>query len=179
VRYVALLRGINVGGHAKLPMADLRALLTSLGHSDVTTYLQSGNALFSSERESPSELAREIEAGIERDLTLRIPVLIRTHDELAAVIAENPFPAGAQNPTRLHVGFLSKPVLPEQLNGIDAQRYAPDEFKVGDRAIYLWYPNGAGRTKLTANVWERHLGGVIATARNWNTVTTLKSLMEA
>lgn len=172
---MALLRGINVGGSNKISMADLRALLTSLGHEDVTTYLQSGNAIFTSAGEEPEALAAEIEHSIARDLGPRIRVLIRTPEELGAVIAANPFPQVEASPTRLHVAFLSGPVEAERLAEIDARRFEPDQLRLGDRAIYLHYPNGAGRTKLTLDVCERRLG-VTGTARNWNTVTKLFAL---
>jgi len=175
VRYVALLRGVNVGGSNKISMADLRALLSSLGHEDVITYLQSGNAIFTSARQDPEALAAEIEDGIARELGLRITVLVRTPEELAAVIAGNPFPGVEANPTQLHVAFLTGPVEAERLAEIDARRFEPDELRPGDRALYLHYPNGAGRTKLTLDVCERRLG-VSGTARNWNTVTKLFEL---
>lgn len=157
-------------------MADLRRLLDSLGYADVSTYLQSGNALFTCPGDDPDALAHEIEQTIERDLGLKVKVLIRTGDELAAVIEGNPFPDAAATPTQLHVNFLSGQADAEKLSQIDARRFEPDEFRMGDRAIYLWYPNGAGRTKLTNDIWERRLG-LTATARNWNTVTKLCSLM--
>lgn len=178
MQYIALLRGINVGGHRKLPMADLRAVLCSLGYGGVTTYLQSGNALFSDPRDDPAELEREIEEGIARDLGLSVRVLIRTRDELARVIDDNPFPHATANPTQLHVSFLSTPPEGERLAGIDARQFEPDQFQVGDRVIYLQYPNGSARTKLTNDFWERRLG-LSATARNWNTVTRLLDLANA
>ncbi|MDQ2742573.1 MAG: DUF1697 domain-containing protein [Chloroflexota bacterium] len=175
MRYVALLRAINVGGHSKLAMMDLRALLCSLGCSDVTTYLQSGNALFTSPRDDPEELAREIEEHLALDLGLGVTVLIRTGDEVAAVVAANPFPSATASPTLLHISFLSAQPDAERLSEIDARQFAPEEFRVGDRVIYLWYPNGAQRTKLSNVFFERRLG-LTATARNWNTVTKLAVL---
>lgn len=176
--YAALLRGINVGGRQKIAMADLRELLGSLGYSDVTTYLQSGNAVFTSPRDDLPELAGEIEGRIERDLGLRVTVLLRTGPQLAAVVDANPYPAAAINPKTLHVGFLSAPVDPERLAGIDRSVFSPDEFVPGDRVLYLHYPHGAGRTKLAGTVLERRLG-VRITARNWNTVITLLDLLGA
>jgi uncharacterized protein (DUF1697 family) len=176
MRYVALLRGINVGGHAKLSMTHLRELLQSLGYTDVMTYLQSGNALFTSPRDDPTELAREIEDQISRDLGLGIKVLIRTREELATVVDGNPFPNATMSPTRHHVSFLSAPPNGERLAEIDPRQFEPDQFRVGDQVMYLWYPDGSGRTKLSNEFWERRLK-VSATTRNWNTVTKLLSLM--
>lgn len=175
MRYVALLRGINVGGHAKLPMADLRALLASLGHGDVATYLQSGNALFTSPRDNPDELAQEIESRIAGDLGLQIRVLMRTPDEMAAVVDSNPYKSAVETPTRLHVSFLLEQPSRERLEELDAERYLPDQFEVGDRVLYFWLPNGAAESKMMRDLPERRLG-VVATTRNWNTVTKLLDL---
>lgn len=175
MRYVALLRGINVGGHAKVSMTDLRELLTSLGHTEVATYIQSGNALFTSPRERPDELAAEIEHRIALDLGLQVKVMIRTRNELAAVIEGNPFPLQEEKAAGVHVCFLSGDPDPARVATIDRGQFEPEEFRVGDRAIYLWYPNGTGRAKLTMPFLERSLG-VSGTTRNWNTVTKLLSL---
>lgn len=174
MRYIALLRGINVGGHVLLPMADLRRLLAELGHAEVSTYLQSGNALFTSARPDRAALVEEIEAAITAHLGRPVAVLLRTPDELAAVVAGNPFPDAVATPTRLHVAFLSAQPDPERLAAIDVARFAPDEFRPGEGVIYLYYPNGSGRSKLTGETFARL--GVQVTARNWNTVTALLSL---
>jgi uncharacterized protein (DUF1697 family) len=172
MRYVALLRGINVGGAMKLSMPDLRALLESLGYSDVSTYIQSGNAIFTSPHDDSALIGREIEEGIAGELGLSVRVLIRTPAELAAIIEANPFPAARAVPTSLHVSFLSSQPDDQRLAAIDPTRFAPDQFRLGDRVIYLHYPQGSGRSKLTNDLLERRLG-VTATARNWNTVTKL------
>lgn len=173
MRFIALLRGINVGGHVLLSMADLRRLLADLGHSQVSTYLQSGNALFTSPRTDRPALIREIEEAIAAHLGRPVAVLLRTPDELAAVVAGNPFPEAVATPTRLHLAFLSSQPDPERLEAIDRARFAPDEFRPGNGVIYLHYPNGSGRSKLTGDVFARL--GVDVTARNWNTVTALLS----
>lgn len=171
-RYAAFLRGINVGGRKKLAMDDLREILRSLGHAGVETYLQSGNALFTSTRTSAAALAGEIEEAITSRLGLDVKVLVRTAAELAAVAAANPFPAGTAEPSKLHVAFVSATPPADRLAKIDPSQFAPDELRAGDGVIYLWYPNGYGRTKLTNDVLERRLG-VTATTRNWNTLTKL------
>ncbi len=176
MRYLALLRGINVGRHKRVAMPALRELLGSLGHTDVATYLQSGNALFTSPRDDPAGLAREIERRIARDLGLEVAVMLRTGEELARVVAGNPFPSATLDPARLHVSFLSGTPELERLAAIDRRQYEPDRFEVGDRVIYLWYPNGLQETKLTDGFWRSLDLGVQATARNWNTVTKLLSL---
>ena|SRR5947209_16722331 len=176
MRYVALLRGINVGGSRKVAMADLRQVLLSLGYTDVETYLQSGNALFTGPEGDPDATARAIEQGLMRDLGMEIRVLLRTREEMAAVIAGNPFPQALTTPSLLHVAFLSGPLDPKRLEYLDPQQYTPDDFQVGDRVIYLWYPEGSGRSKLATLLTPQRLG-VAPTARNWNTVTKLLTLL--
>lgn len=175
MRYIALLRGINVGGNKQVSMADLRELLLSLGHSDVSTYIQSGNALFTSPGEDAAELEREIEERMARDLGMDVHVLIRTPDELAAVIENNPFPDAVEIRSGLHVTFLSAQPDEQRIAEIDRAQFEPDRFAVGDRVIYLRLPNGMGRSKLATFPWERRLG-VVATTRNWNTVQKLLAL---
>jgi uncharacterized protein (DUF1697 family) len=170
--YLALIRGINVAGHAKLAMADLRRVLESLGHTEVRTYLQSGNAVFSSGRKQPGKFGAEIEKAVSSETGLDVKVLVRTRDELQSVIEANPFPEAARTPTQLHVMFLSGRLTKKVLASLDATPYEPDQFKAGDRVLYLWLPNGLGRSKLPAYLSERRLG-VTATTRNWNTATKL------
>lgn len=177
MRYVALIRGINVGGNQKLSMMDLRGLMSALGYTDVTTYIQSGNVVFTSARDHPAEREREIELQITRDTGLEVSVMIRTQVELAAVIEGNPFQEATSRPTELHVSFLSAPPDERQLAEVDPGQFEPDEYRLGDRVLYLRCPNGVGRSKLAAYPWERRLG-VRATSRNWNTVTTLLSMLE-
>jgi uncharacterized protein (DUF1697 family) len=175
MKYVALLRGVNVGGRGKLPMGDLRKVLQNLGHTDVSTYLQSGNALFTSPRDDPAELEHEIGEALAHNLGLTTQVMIRTGPDLTTLIDNNPFPDAVAKPTTLFVNFLSRPVDPERVEAIDARPFEPDQFRPGDRAVYLWCPEGAARTKLSNTFWERRLG-VGATARNWNTVAKLRDL---
>jgi uncharacterized protein (DUF1697 family) len=170
-RYAALLRGINVGGRKKLAMNDLREALGALGYEDVETYLQSGNALFTSAATDSNALAGEIEQALRSRLDMDVKVLVRTAGELAEVVEGNPFPEGTAEPKKLHVAFLSA-APDDHVHALDPAPYEPDELRLGDRAVYLWYPNGYGRTKLTNDVLERKLG-VTATTRNWNTVVNL------
>jgi uncharacterized protein (DUF1697 family) len=175
-RYVALLRGVNVGGRTKVPMADLRDLVRGLGHDDVSTYVQSGNVMFSATRRSPDKLAAEIEAGIAREFGLSVTVLVRNDAELAAVVGKNPFVAAGVEPNQLYVAFLSAAPEADRWDRIDRQHFAPDEFEPGDRAVYLRYVTGAGRTKLSNDQLERRLD-VRATTRNWRTTSALLDLM--
>ena len=173
--YVALLRGINVGGHKKVSMDRLRELLGSLGHDGVATYLQSGNALFTSTATDVSELQSEIEERLATELGLDVKVLIRTCHELTAIMDANPFPAATREPSKLHVAFLSAAPHEDAVVRMKEARFGGDELVLGDRVAYLWYRDGAGRSKLTNDVLERRLG-VTATSRNWNTVSKLLEL---
>ncbi len=175
---MALLRGINVGGRNKVAMADLREALGDLGYGDVETYLQSGNALFATADTDAEALAGEIEEALRSRLEVDVKVLVRTPEEIAAVVEGNPFPDAAREPSKLHVAFLSATPDADKVARIDATAFEPDQLSVGERAVYLWYPNGAGRSKLTNDLLERRLG-VTATARNWNTVLTLLDRLTA
>lgn len=176
MRYVALLRGVNLGPNKRVAMSDLRDLLSSLGHTDVRTYLQSGNAVFTSDRDDPEELAREIERGLAREVGHEVAVLIRTGKQLAKVVDGNPFSDVATDPSRLHVSFLlGEPDL-KLLRAVDPSEYEPDRFAVGDGVIYLWYPNGMQGTTMNDRFWRGLKLGVQTTTRNWNTVTKLRSM---
>jgi uncharacterized protein (DUF1697 family) len=177
MRYAVLLRGVNVGGNRKVAMADLRRVLESLGHTDVATYLQSGNAVVTAAESDPAKLERRIEKALSTQLGIDTRVLVRSHDELAAAIEANPFPDAVKEPRLLHVAFLDRDPTPAARRRIAPDAYLPDEFRFGERAIYLRYAEGAGRSKLSQAPWDRL--GVVATARNWNTVVELARRTEA
>jgi uncharacterized protein (DUF1697 family) len=169
--YVALLRAVNLGSHKKLPMAELRKLLTAGGYGEVQTYLQSGNAVFTAD-EPGEQVTADIEERLAADLGLNTEVILRTADELAKVIDHNPMEVG--DPARYTVLFLLKPPAPDWLDGVDLAEFAPDEMRAGEMELYLNLPNGIGRAKLPIAL-NRRLK-VPATMRNWNTVTNLMSL---
>jgi uncharacterized protein (DUF1697 family) len=171
-RYVALLRGINLGARNKLAMADLRALVTELGADDVETYVQSGNVVFASGG-SASALERQIEERIRRDHGYEVPVLVRTAPELAKVVADNPFLRAGNDQTKLHVTFLA--AAPGRARVEAPPGSGADEFSIVRREVYLHCPDGYGRSKLSNAFFEKQLG-VVATTRNWRTVTTLAEL---
>ena len=175
--YAALLRGINVGGNKKVPMADLRTLLTGLGHTDVATYLQSGNAVFTGDHGDEDSLAAEITTTVEKHFGFTVDVLVRDHAYLEAVREACPFPAAELEGKQLHVTYLSQQVDATRFEGIDQQAFLPEEFRIGDRALYLYAPDGLGRSKLAETLSKpRPLKGLIATTRNWNTVAKLAEL---
>jgi uncharacterized protein (DUF1697 family) len=175
--YAALLRGINVGGSRKLPMAQLRTLLTGLGHTGVATYLQSGNAVFTADHGDEDSLAAELAEAIEQHFGFRVDVLVRDHAYLTAVREACPFPADELEGRQLHVTYFSKPVDAERFAEIDPAAYLPEEFRLGDRALYLYAPEGLGRSKLAEHLSRPRLNkDLIATTRNWNTVVKLEEL---
>jgi uncharacterized protein (DUF1697 family) len=175
--YVALVRGINVGGRKRVSMPDLRALVASLGAEDVATYVQSGNVIFKSV-DSSGKLIESIEKRIRRDLGLSVTVLLRTRPQLAKVLAGNPFAGGGRELTKLHVTFLADKPDRARIRELDPARAEPDEFRVVGQEIYLHCPNGYGRSKLTNAYFDKQLG-VVATTRNWKTVTKLAELASA
>ncbi|MFC0845468.1 DUF1697 domain-containing protein [Streptomyces noboritoensis] len=178
--YAALLRGINVGGNKKVPMAELRALLTELGHGSVRTYLNSGNAVFSSDSDDPDALAADLERAIEKHFGFRVACMVRTGAYLKAVVDACPFPADELEGKQLHATFFSGPVDPERFTGIETKAFLPDTFRLGDRVLYLYAPDGIGRSKLAeALAKPALLKGIEATARNWNTVKALVEMTGA
>ena len=178
--YVALLRGINVGRAKRIAMADLRALIATLGHHNVTTYLQSGNALFNTDRTDTDSLATEIEQAISTELGMSVRCVLRDRAELARVVAANPLADVATDPKRLLVSFTSMTLDPDLVNALDPQAYLPEQFAVGEREIYAWLPEGVLESRLTNAFFEKQLGrktGMICTARNWNTIVKLLALL--
>ena len=164
--YVAMLRGINVSGRNKIKMPDLQALFVGLGHRDVTTYIQSGNVVFGARSGTAARVRAALEARIAADFGFEVTVLLRTAAELTATIKKNPFGDSA------YVTFLEGAADARKVKTIDAGAYAPDEFAVSGREVFVHCPNGYGRTKINNTFFERKLA-TLATTRNWRTVTTL------
>jgi uncharacterized protein (DUF1697 family) len=173
--YAALLRGINVGGRARLPMPELKALLAGLGHEEVVTYIQSGNAVFRSANGDRDAIAAAIESRIVEAFGLEVAVLLRTPPELEAIVTANPFLGRETDLSRLHVVFLRAEPGPDAAARLDPARSPGDELHLAGRELYLHLPNGSGRTKLTLDYFERMLG-IEGTARNWNTLLRLRAL---
>jgi uncharacterized protein (DUF1697 family) len=170
ITVIALLRGVNVGGHGKIRMETLRELLDSLRLRDVRTYLQSGNAVFRCPEKGLPRLAVRIEEAIERECGFRPAVLLRTAEELRLAAALNPF--RDFDPAKLAVLFSAAAIAPGALAGALEMRVAPDELRSAGRELYAHYPNGFAGSKLTVPALERVLG-VRLTGRNWNTISAL------
>ena len=173
--YVSLLRGINVSGRNRIAMADLRALYEAHGHTDVSTYVQSGNVVSRSSARRTGTVERAIQQAIADDLGLDVTVLVRTPAQLAKLIDTNPLVDGRVDPTKLHVTFLASKPPAAKVDALDGQQYAPDEFVVAGTHVYLVCPDWYGNTKISNGYFERILG-VAATTRNWKTVNQLAAI---
>jgi uncharacterized protein (DUF1697 family) len=183
--HVALLRGINLGGRNKVAMADLRALVGELGHTDVVTYIQSGNVLFTAPEDADcGEVARAMTEAISARLGVTAPVVVVTREELGQILAANPFPA-EPDPKRVHGVVLSGPPGAELTARLDAAiaqsaaKGAPDAAVTVGRTLYLHTPAGYGRSDLAAaalRIVSSPKAGVTGTARNWATMTKLLEL---
>jgi uncharacterized protein (DUF1697 family) len=176
--YVALLRGINVGGRNKIAMKDLHSSFVALGHGEITTYIQSGNVVFRNASTIAAKLGPAIEDEIEKTFALKIGVLVRTPSDFDDLIQSNPFLAPGSDTSKILVMFLDNAPTSDAIAGLDPRRSPPDEFVVRGREIYAYCPNGFGRSKLSIDYFERRLQ-TRATARNWNTVIKLADLMAA
>ncbi|HEY6797880.1 MAG TPA: DUF1697 domain-containing protein [Kineosporiaceae bacterium] len=175
--FVALLRAVNVGGGSKLTMADLRATVTGLGHRDVQTYLQSGNAVFTSGDDNPDRVGPMLEQALAERFGLRTQVLLRTAEELADVVAANPYLDHQDDFTKLHVTFLTAAPEPERAD-VEVPAGETGVLTVRGREVYLHCPDGYGRTKLNNAFLERRLARP-GTTRNWKSVVALHDLLHA
>ena len=175
-RYVALLRGINLGPRNRVAMPALREALEEAGFEDVKTYVQSGNVVLSS-RVKAETARRKIERVVADRFGLEIPVVVRTRAELAAVVRRNPLGTIATEPKRYQVSFLSGKLSAKVVRELEEVAAEDERVVVAGREVYAWHPTGVARSKLWAMLAGRDLG-VTATARNWTTVTTLLALAD-
>ena len=174
--YVALLRGINVGGQKIVNMEKLRASFATLEFNSVRTYVQSGNVIFNAPKASSTKLSERIKGRISYDFGFQIPVVLRTSDEMKKIIHDNPFLKDTKTDrSKLHVTLLSQLPATANIAKLDALDSDPDQFRVLGQEIYLYCPNGYGRSKISNNAVEKLLA-VEATTRNWKTVNTLAEL---
>ena len=175
--YIALLRGINVGGKNKLPMPDLAAMFTEAGCTDVRTYIQSGNVVFSVTPKSAKQVPDFVSRRIADRFGYRVPVVLRAADEFRQVAVSNPFLESDCDADLLHVGFLAD--LPDQrhIAALDAKRSPGDSFKVRGREVYLCLPNGVAKSKLTNAYFDSKLA-TTSTFRNWRTVLKLLEMTQ-
>ncbi|MBQ4899778.1 DUF1697 domain-containing protein [Paenibacillus sp. Marseille-P2973] len=179
--YVALLRGINVGGKNKIKMADLRAELEKIGLTRVQTYIQSGNVLFESEKDEPS-LRQDLERMIEAVFGIKLTVMLRTAEEVKGIVEQCPFPeelvaeaAATRVGESLHVAMLTEPPAPAGVDKLEAVERGTDLYIIAGRDVYLLFRDSIRDSKLAANL---HKLGVEATVRNWKTMNKLVELAE-
>ena len=175
--YIALLRGINVGGNNKLPMKALATLLEAMGLQQVKTYIQSGNVIFQSDRTDVAALAKAITAAIQADHGFAPQVFLLDRQALAAALAANPFPEGVDDPKALHLFFLDGRPAKWNPAALEAIKAPNERFELIDQVFYLHAPDGIGRSKLAESVGKGW--GVAVTARNWRTVSTLLEMANA
>lgn len=173
-RWVALLRGINVGGGNRLAMADLRATAESLGWTDVSTYIQSGNLVFAAEG-AEAELSAALVGAVRERHALDVPVVVRPADDIARIAASHPSLDTGIEPKFLHVQLLDRAPDPAVVGAVDTTVFEPDTWVLDGREVYVTYPDGSGRSKLTIEVFER-AWDVTATARNLNSMRKIAEL---
>jgi uncharacterized protein (DUF1697 family) len=175
---ISMLRGVNVGGHNKIKMDALRALYEFLKLRDAQTYVQSGNVIFSTDERDISRLAKRIEDGIERKFGFRPNVILRTAAEMKDVIARNPFgKRRGIEPGKLLVSFLASDPGEEARKKLRQMKCDPEELRVEGREVYIYFPNGMGRSKLPWAGLDKMLK-TPATGRNWNSVTKMLEMAE-
>jgi uncharacterized protein (DUF1697 family) len=174
-RYVALLRGINVSGKNMIPMPRLSAAFEAAGCSDIKTYIQSGNVVFSGSASVMKTLVGRVARQLSAEFDYGIPILVRSADELQRVVKANPFLAAGADPATLHVMFLSAIPTREKAATLDPERSPGDRWELRGQELYLCLPNGVGRSKLSNAYFDSKLG-VTGSGRNWRTVLKLAEL---
>jgi uncharacterized protein (DUF1697 family) len=177
-KVAAFLRGINVGGKIMVPMAALKEVVEGLGYSEVTTILNSGNLVFEARAKKGGSIEKELEGAIAKRFEIKVDVMIRAAAELRQIIEENPFKREArEDPSHLLVTFFKSIPLKERVVSLAPWIEGPERFSWRGAEMYITYPAGIGRSKLTNAALEKLLA-VRATARNWNTVQKLAAILE-
>ena len=176
ITYIALLRGINVGGRNKLPMKELKNVLAQLGLQNIKTYIQSGNVIFDSDTAERDTLAQQITEGINNSHGFAPRIMILTLDELETAVAQNPYPQATAEPKTLHLYFLATEAPHPNWAKLEERRSKNEQFTLIDKVFYLHAPDGIGRSKLAEQI-EKALG-VPTTARNWRSVTKILDLVQ-
>jgi uncharacterized protein (DUF1697 family) len=172
VRWIGLLRGVNVGGRTRVPMAELRALCAGLGWSDVATYIQSGNLVFAADGRA-ADLEAELEKALAKQMQVGTAVLVRSAAEWKNLIAANPFAkASEKEPNRVLLGLSKAPLDSGAAAALRAKAAAGERVEAAGGALWFHYPEGVGRSKLSPSLIDR-LAGSPVTARNWRTVLKL------
>jgi uncharacterized protein (DUF1697 family) len=174
---ISMFRGVNVGGHNKIKMDALRTLYESIKFEDPRTYVQSGNVIFRTKEKNSASLADKIQNAVEGAFGFRPAVILRTPDELRKAIAATPFAARNLEPGKILVTFLSGDPGPKAQATLLTFKSYPEELHLQRRELYIYFPNGAGKSKLPWSSVEKLLG-TTGTARNWNSVTRMLAIAE-
>lgn len=177
--HLALLRGINVSGHNMIKMDVLKMFLENAGFQNVRTYIQSGNVFVDSEEDNGASVGFKIKQQIFKELGLEVPVVVIGKEDLEACLKNNPYLKEKECDTKkLYVAFISKELSSGALNDLKISQFKPDEAAIDKNKIFIKYAVGAGKTRLDQKYIEKKLN-VIATIRNWNTVTTLLEMFDS
>jgi len=176
--HVALLRGINVGGHNKLPMKDLASMFREAGCGEVRTYIQSGNVVFAADDALAARIPGIITGSIREHFGFEVPLIMRSAGQLSDIVRANPFATEAADERELSVAFLADAPEESALEALDPQRSPPDELVVDGSQIYLRFPDGVARSKLTNAYFDATLR-TTSTVRNWRTTNKLLELAES
>lgn len=175
--YVSLFRGINVGGNRIVPMIELKSLHEALGLQDVVTYIQSGNVVFSSDETNPAQLAKQIEESFAQKFGFHAQVMIRTSAQLEEIIVSNPFQNQPEKESKwVAVLFLATRPESSAVEDLKKTYSGPEEIYLIGQELFVYYPNGVGRSKLTLPLIEKKLK-TAGTGRNWNTVLRLREVL--
>lgn len=174
--YIALLRGINVAGQKKMPMAEVRKMMVDLGFKEVQTYIQSGNIIFKSTSDTVRKLEKSIHTAIDKAFGFDVPVLVKSVAEIKSIVVQNPFDDKEDlEKNRIYFVLLQEPANPELVIAFKKIEYPNEKYVVSDNCVYLCCKNGYGKAKLNNNLIERKLK-VKATTRNYKTMNTLIEL---
>lgn len=175
--FLSILRGINVSGQKKIPMLELKKMYEELHFENIITYIQSGNVIFNNK--NAKDLSKKIEQKIFEKFNFHVPVIIRTPDEMQKIIEENPFLKQKNiDLSKLHVVYLADNPKQDIIDKLKKNNYEPDKFYTSGKEVYVYCPNGYGRTKLTNNFFENKLE-ITATTRNWNTTNELLKILKS
>jgi len=178
MKKITLLRGINVSGQKKVKMAELRTMCEKMGYGGVKTYIQSGNIVFDTAEADCSKIAEDVRAQMLTTFGYEVKVMVRSQEYFEEVLENNPFFNDEVDMKLLHVTFLSGVPDSELVEKLEATDYGTDEFRIVKNRVYLYFPNGYGRIKLTNNVFERKLK-LDATTRNWRSINKIYDLAKS
>jgi uncharacterized protein (DUF1697 family) len=170
--YIALLRGINVSGQKQIKMTELKALFEELKFSDVQTYIQSGNVIFKSKEDQVNKLESKVAKAIREKFGFDVKIIVKTPKEFEYVLKNNPFIKKKKEAERLYTTFLSEVPSTEKIKKLKETDYSPEEYTIDGKNIFMFFPDGYGKARLSNNLFENKLK-VFATTRNWKTVNTL------